>query len=83
MLSPAGLYLTVTFGYCLLNASTTRWKFFCSCATQMPTTEMLPLTFLLADVVLAPPPLVLLELLLLLPQPAKATSAATAARAKT
>src|SRR3954466_16168660 len=63
VLSPAGLYLTLTFGYCLLNASTTRWKFFCSCATQIPTIEMLPLTFLLLAALLVPPP-ELLELLL-------------------
>src|SRR4051794_12696139 len=79
VLSPAGLYLTLTFGYCLLKAETTRRKFFCFCATQMPTIEMLPLTFELAAVVLLP--LVELELLLLLPQPA--TSAASAATAST
>src|SRR3954468_15586752 len=83
VLSPAGLYLTLTFGYCLLKASMTRWKFFCSCATQMPTTDRLPLTFLFDDVVLAPPERVDVLLLLLLPQPARAISAAIAARART
>src|SRR4051794_18920773 len=85
VLSPAGLYLTLTFGYCLLKASMTRWKFFCSCATQIPTIEMLPLTSLLAADLVVPAPPELLELLLssLLPQPARATSAATAARAST
>src|SRR3954451_4147276 len=82
VLSPAGLYLTLTFGYCLLKAAITRWKFFCSCATQMPTIEMLPFTFDFEAVVLLP----LLELeveLLLLPQPASATSAATASTLRT
>src|SRR5690348_930443 len=81
VLSPAGLYLTFTSGYCLLNASMTRWKFFCSAAVQMPTTEILPFTFCLAAPVLVPPlePLELLLSLLLLPQPA--TTAATSARA--
>src|SRR3954451_9698899 len=83
VLSPAGLYLTLTFGYCLLKAATTRMKFFCSCAPQMPTIEMLPLTFEFAAVVLLPLLEVELELLLLLPQPASATSAASAATART
>jgi hypothetical protein len=58
----------------------TRWKFFCSAAVQMPTIEMLPETFLFAAPVLEP-----LDVLLslLLPQPANATSAATAARPST
>src|SRR3954447_13483656 len=69
VLSPAGLYLTLTFGYFLLNASMTRWKFFCSWATQIPTIEMLPLTLVPAALVLVVP--LELELLLLsLPQPA-------------
>src|SRR4051794_9796411 len=77
VLSPAGLYFTLTLGYCLLKASTTRWKFFCSCATQMPTTEMLPLTFEFAAEVVEPLVEPLDDLLsLLLPQPAKATSPA-------
>src|SRR4051794_25786536 len=85
VLSPAGLYLTLTFGYCLLNASMTRWKFFCSAAVQMPTTEMLPFTSVLAAPV---PALVLLPelddlLSSLLPQPANATSAEINARAST
>ena len=53
-LSPAGLYLTLTFGYFLLNPSSTAWKDFCSCAVQMPTTEMLPETLDVSS--LAPPP---------------------------
>src|SRR3954469_8074550 len=79
VLSPAGLYFTWTFGYCLLKAATTRWKFFCSCATQMPTIEMVPFTLAFEDVVFDP--LVELELLLLLPQPA--TTAARTATAST
>src|SRR3954462_15838832 len=70
VLSPAGLYWTLTFGDCLLKASTTSWKFFCSFATQMPTIESLPLTDEFEVVVAAPLlPLDLLSLLLL-PQPA-------------
>src|SRR4051794_5837896 len=82
VLSPAGLYLTLTFGYCLLKASMTRWKFFCSAAVQMPTTEILPLTSALPALVFVAP--LELELLssLLLPQPATtAMSAATASKA--
>src|SRR4051794_15339714 len=82
VLSPAGLYLTLTLGYCLLNAAITRWKFFCSCATQMPTSEMFPLTLALDCVVPLPDAPVEL-LLLLLPHPANAMSAATAATVRT
>src|SRR5438128_2167018 len=83
VLSPAGLYFTFTFGYCLLNASMTRWKFFCSAAVQIPTTETLPLTFAFDEVVFEP--LLLLDELLssLLPQPANVTSAVASATTRT
>src|SRR4051795_4382129 len=56
VLSPAGLYFTLTFGYCFLNPSMTAWKDFCSSPVQMPTSEMLPETLLAAlAVVLLPP----------------------------
>src|SRR3954447_9873013 len=85
VLSPAGLYLTLTLGYFLVNPSITAWKDFCSSPVQMPTIERLPETLAAAAVVLAavedpPPPLLLL---LSLPQPAaakaRAPSAASAA----
>src|SRR3954452_8046435 len=42
--SPAGLYLTVTFGNFSLNPSSTAWKFFCSSPVQTPANEMSPET---------------------------------------
>src|SRR3954454_21434262 len=56
VLSPAGLYFTVTFGYCFLKPSMTAWKDFCSSPVQMPTTETLPLTLLAAFAVVLLPP---------------------------
>src|SRR5436190_1808995 len=42
MLSPAGLYFTVTSGHFCLKPSRTAWIDFCSVATQMPMSEMFP-----------------------------------------
>src|SRR4051812_10045705 len=57
--SPAGVYLTVTFGYCFLNPSSTAWKFFCSSPVQTPVNEMVPETFVSAAV--DPPPAAAVE----------------------
>src|SRR5437773_7326683 len=72
MLSPAGLYLTVTSGHFCLKPSRTAWIDFCSVATQMPMREMDPEPQFAPPVepaapVLPPPPP---------PQPAASASAA-------
>src|SRR4051812_3401466 len=60
----------------------TPWKCFWSWATQMRTVEVVPLVLVLAALVLVPP-VELLELFLLLAQPASAMSAASATTART
>src|SRR3954454_9251911 len=57
--APAGVYLTVTFGDCFLNPSSTAWKFFCSSPVQTPVNEMVPETFVSAAV--DPPPAAAVE----------------------
>src|SRR3954452_13216410 len=76
-LPPPDVYLTVTFGYFLLNASMICWKNFCSSAVQMPTIDTLPETFAAAGA------LVFEDEddeddLLLLPQPATTTAITSA-----
>src|SRR3954452_2954353 len=48
--SPAGVYFTVTFGYCCLKPSSTAWKFFCSSPVQTPVKVMVPDTLVFAAV---------------------------------
>src|SRR3954454_23971820 len=70
VLSPAGLYFTVTFGYVFLKPPITAWKDFCSSPVQIPTSETLPETLLAALVVLVPVDEDELLLSLLPPHPA-------------
>src|SRR3954451_564044 len=63
-LSPADVYLTLTFGLSSVKPSITFWNARCSGPLQTPITEMLP-EMLLVD----PPPLDPLELLLPPPHP--------------
>src|SRR5258705_341277 len=49
MLLPTGLYLTVTFGYFLLNAAMTAPNDFASAPVQIPSNEMEPFRALTCD----------------------------------
>src|SRR2546421_8579461 len=53
VLSPLGLYLTVTFGYLALKPFSTAWNDFCSSPVQTPVIVTLPETLL--AVVCSPP----------------------------
>src|SRR4051812_35525938 len=55
-LSPAEVYLTLTFGYDSLNLSITAWKDFCSSPVQMPTTEPWREGWVFGGVADGPPP---------------------------
>src|SRR3954453_6939405 len=83
-LSPAGLYFTLTLGYCLVKPSSTAWNDFCSSPVHTPTIERLPETLAAAACVLVVElePLLPLSLLSSLPQPA-ATNAAAPSEAST
>src|SRR5437763_11965181 len=85
--SPAGVYFTVTFGYCFLKPSRTAWKFFCSSPVQTPVNDTVPETLVAGAVEAAPPAVdaaagvAELELDELEPPPQAATARATAATA--
>src|SRR3954453_9816220 len=72
VLSPLELYLTVTFGYCVLHTSSTAWNDFCSSPVHTPVMLTFPLTSLDPDELL---------LLLLPPHPAARTASGTASAA--
>src|SRR2546423_4337028 len=76
VLSPLGLYLTVTFGYLALKPFRTAWNDFCSSPVQTPVMVTLPETLLLA--VVPPPP----ELFFELPPHPAATSASGSASSR-
>src|SRR3954447_6847671 len=77
-LSPADVYLTLTFGLSSVKPSITFWNARCSGPLQTPITEMLPEMLLVT-----PPPLDPLDLPLPPPHPAARPSASTASAVHT